>query len=360
MKKLVAMGAVVAAVVLISFLRSQKAPAPHELPATAELAIVHSSNRMATLEPCGCQVNPYGGIDREANAVEQLRRVRPNLLFVDGGNLLNGGEATLDQTEKTERASAMVEMLNVSGLNVFAPGPLDYDLGAIELRRLQKTAKFTFLSTNVQMASGGESVFQPYTVVEIGGVRYGLISVSDPKAITAPGLVVESPEKALSKWIPTLKKNSDIVILVSQLPNLASRDLAIKHNIPIIIGAEKSFGAENAVLYEHGQHILVDTQIQGFLLGMLDIDFRFPFKGFTSDDEIQKKKKSLAYLKQTQPDSQHTRTFEAQQLLAPTPGGSKYFSELIQLDEERFGAPNAVTALKEKYYGSLRKLPLAE
>ncbi|MCB0406500.1 MAG: hypothetical protein KDD51_17085 [Bdellovibrionales bacterium] len=361
MKKLVALLFVGIAVLVVLLSKpSHKSVTSRALPNTAELAIVHSSNRMGTLEPCGCQVNPYGGIDREANAVAQLRKVRPNLLFVDGGNLLNGGEATLEQNEKEDRAKVMVEMLNISGLNLFTPGPLDYDLGALHLRRLQKSAHFPFISTNVRMASGGETVFKPYSIFEIGGVRYGVVSASDPAAISAVGVTVDSPDKTLAKWIPTVKKHADIIILVSQLPNLASRDLAVKYGIPIVIGAEKSFGTDHAVLYQHGQHILVDTQIQGFLLGLLDIDFRFPFNGFTSDEEVERNRKSLAYLKKTQANSAHTHQFEESRLLSPIAGGSSYYSELIKLDEERFGAPNEVSALKERYYQSLRKTAVAE
>lgn len=360
MKTLSVVGLVVLTVLgVMLFTRTQKQVA-HVTPSAAPLTLLHSSNRLGNLEPCGCQVNPFGGIDREANAVSQIRAGHANVLFVDSGNLLNGGEVTLTADEKNTRAATIIDMLNESGLDFFAPGPLDYDLGVHTLRRLQKRARFPFLSTNVTMTSGGESALSPYAIVELGGVRYGLLSLSDPAKIQHPGIHVESPDASLKQWLPKVKKESDITIVLSQLEPNQHKALSKIHSVQIFVGSDKRFGSDRAILYNHGKSLLVDTQIQGYLLGRLDVDFLFPFKGFSSDEEVERNRAGLAAIQKSKPGSEWAKNFEATQLLARIPGGSEFKSELIRLDAERFGHPNKLSELKNRYYESIRKQALSE
>ena len=45
---------------------------PRQQPsANTKLTLLYQSNRWGEMEPCGCQSNPNGGVDREANALQR-------------------------------------------------------------------------------------------------------------------------------------------------------------------------------------------------------------------------------------------------------------------------------------------------
>ena len=63
---------------------------PHTSTPAQTFTIVYSSDLDGELEPCGCTVDTdYGGIQRQAAALDTLRTQHPNLILLSGGGLLD-------------------------------------------------------------------------------------------------------------------------------------------------------------------------------------------------------------------------------------------------------------------------------
>ncbi|RMG65978.1 MAG: hypothetical protein D6715_07710 [Calditrichaeota bacterium] len=52
------------------------------------LHLAYTANINGTLTDCGCGEEPVGGIDRLATLIDSLRRAHPDLILLDGGDLL--------------------------------------------------------------------------------------------------------------------------------------------------------------------------------------------------------------------------------------------------------------------------------
>jgi 2',3'-cyclic-nucleotide 2'-phosphodiesterase (5'-nucleotidase family) len=319
---------------------------------TKKVTLLHQSNRYGVLEPCGCHEAPYGGIDREANAVKDFRQEGRTVVYVDAGNLFARKPLLLKKDLLQRKAEFLTRVLGDMKLDAFAPGPGDYALDVAFLKKMQAKAQFPFVSTNV-LGSDGKPIFDPFVVRERDGIRFGFLSLTPAKAMQGSGLKVEDPEATLKKWLPILQTKADFIVLLSQLGNGVDETLAkTEKDIRVIVGADESFSSEKAYWFDKGQTLVVNTADQGHRLGRLDIELQLPFKGFTSPEVIRDNQDNVRYVREDLAKSKGNKglqsyldRFLVTAQLAPIDGGSLYQHRLVPLDPEHFGKPNEVTQL---------------
>lgn len=225
------------------------------------------------LEPCGCQSRPLGGIDRVAALIGQERAAHPNSLFVATGNLFFE-HPTLDaQMAFQERAKAesLGPILDGLGLAAYAPGPSDYALGADALQALARTTRAVALVAN---RAGAESTL----VREVGGVRVGLVGVSDfatpdgPRPAGAPETTdaVEAARRAVA----SLRGRADVVVVLASVPRRVARTIAGEvAGVDFVIAARES-GPSAPPPERIGQAHLLTAVDQGKGLGAVDLYLR--------------------------------------------------------------------------------------
>ncbi len=358
------MGILFLALIGVGLYFLQNVPQPKgELPGTAKLTLLHQSNRLAEIEPCGCHYNQNGGLDREANAVSDVRKESAQVLYVDSGNAFSPFKSKLPVEHFRERAKAVVAGYNASGLDLFAPGPADFRLGVSALKELEKDSKFAWVSTNVQAASGLTPIFAPYQIISREGVNYGVLGLSDPKKISGD-VVAEQPETALRTYLPKLKERADVIIVLSQLGPEAERQLSERFpEIQLFVGADTRFGSNDPVWLK-GRSLLVDNEDRGYKLGRLDITWNFPFKGFSSPAMEEQNQLELTMLQaEAQKDpslAKNIENFKIHKDLNPIPGASTYQHSLIALSADPYGKPNAVSQIIATEKERVRKKALAE
>lgn len=317
--------------------------------APVNVTLVYGSNRYGVTEPCGCHSHPYGGLDREANAVAELRRRDAALFYVDAGNLFSKPEGGNPKTGR-RKAEFLVSALNRMGLQVFAPGAGDYRLGVDFLKRMAGVAHFGFVSTNV-IGDDGATVFAPYRIEVRDGVRFGVISLTDPK-LQVKGLRAETADATLAKWLPVVAAKSDLVVLLSQLGSAEDERIARHYpQINLIVGGDPTLAAGDAYWFA-GHTLVVDPHNNGYLLGKLDLQIQLPFKGFFSPKVVAENQARLAEyesrLKASPGNAIVSKAIERlrrEESLAAIPGGSIYRNELVQLDEEHYGTRNDLTVM---------------
>jgi len=133
---------------------------------------------------------PAGGAEYLATHIRRLKRRNRNTLVVAAGDLV-GASPLLSSLFHDEPA---IEALNAIGLDVSAVGNHEFDEGPAELLRLQRGgchprdgcadrngyrgADFPFLSANVTSVRTGKTLFPPYVIKRVGGVRIGFIGMT--------------------------------------------------------------------------------------------------------------------------------------------------------------------------------------
>jgi 5'-nucleotidase len=186
-------------------------------------------------ETLGGRINA-GGAEYLATKLNALRAQNPNTLVVSAGDNIGASPLVsgLFHDEPT------IEAFNAMGVDISAVGNHEFDEGSSELLRMQDGgchpldgcqdgdgfagADFDYLSANVVDDDSGRTLFRPYEIRRVGGVKIGFIGVvlKDTPTIVTPsgveGLTFGDEADAIDKYTAILKKKGvrAIVVLMHQ------------------------------------------------------------------------------------------------------------------------------------------------
>ncbi len=202
--------------------------------ATKECTIVFQGAVQGEIKDCGCKKRPLGGLAGRSALIDTIREENPNLVLLDGGNTY-----AEPREERRIQTEFLLEQTGKLGYEVFGVGPWDFNYGVDFIR--EHDAKHGFVHVNCNLMRDGELLFEPYRVIEQGGVRVGVISVFDDKLKMASmqndleGIEILNPIMALESYLPELKEKCDVVVLLSNLN---------KQTIPSVL---EGLGAGNVI-----------------------------------------------------------------------------------------------------------------
>lgn len=262
-------------------------PAP---PDAKQLLVVYGTNNYGYIDVCGCKHKKIrqGSITRRASFVTQLRSRYPELLLVDGGNTFFGrNEQQLRDHERAqpiERAKVLVEAYNRIGYHAVTIGHFDLILGLDVLKELVGQAKFPVVCANYIESESGKLVFDPYTEVELNGVKVAILGLTNNTlqphylATRAPGTAPTDGLAAAQKYVPELRERNDVVVVLSQNDEAFNRKLASEvAGIDFIVdpffnlGSNKIWVEEEDLRERHGDTTILRCDAQGARLGTLDL-----------------------------------------------------------------------------------------
>ena len=179
---------------------------------------------------------PAGGAEYLATHINDLRRQNRNTLVVSAGDNIGASPLVsgLFHDEPT------IEAFNAMGVDISSVGNHEFDEGSAELLRMQDGgchpvdgcqdgdgfagADFDYLAANVTDDDTGKTLFRPYEIRRVGGVKVGFIGVvlKDTPTIVTPsgveGLTFGDEADAINKYTAILKKKGvrAVVVLMHQ------------------------------------------------------------------------------------------------------------------------------------------------
>jgi 5'-nucleotidase len=179
---------------------------------------------------------PAGGAEYLATHIGALRAQNPNTLVVSAGDNIGASPLVsgLFHDEPT------IEAFNAMGVDISSVGNHEFDEGSAELLRMQDGgchpvdgcqdgdgfagADFDYLAANVTDDDTGRTLFRPYEIRRVGGVKVGFIGVvlKDTPTIVTPsgveGLTFGDEADAINRYTAILKKKGvrAIVVLMHQ------------------------------------------------------------------------------------------------------------------------------------------------
>jgi hypothetical protein len=206
-------------------------------------------------------------LPRRATFFQQVRGYSPTLA-IDGGDVLFGSPGSKAPSRGEELAAmrvakSIVAAYDLLGYQAVGIGPADLQYGVERLVELYRGARFRVVSANLVEKKSGKPVFEPWTIVEVNGVRFGIYSVMlrDLNAAYRGRVLGETydlldPIATTRSVVAELKKQVDIVIGLSQL-NVPENDqlAAGTQGLDLIVDPYARFGTK-AIWVTEGEYVL--------------------------------------------------------------------------------------------------------
>jgi len=239
--------------------------------------LVYSSNTLGEIDPSWRGQTGYaGGLARRSHYIKKAREEVKNLLVLDGGDALVNPYFNHEQEKaKTrKRAEVILEAYEKMGYDAINIGDFDLALGIKYLRYLQRRSNIPFMSTNLVYRGTEKTVFKPYLIRKIGGVRVGIIGLL-PSELPIHmyeelrGYSIKDPFQTAISVMGYLTTRCDYLIALAHLtpPDIESL-VDIFPRISIIIGGEdRSFSFPNEVFGS----LVVQTDPFGIHIGRLNL-----------------------------------------------------------------------------------------
>jgi 2',3'-cyclic-nucleotide 2'-phosphodiesterase (5'-nucleotidase family) len=135
-------------------------------------------------------------------------------LLLDTGDALIGGgrlgEITFGQ--------AVVGGMNLMGYDAMALGPFELSLQKDTLLQRMAEAEFAVLSANAVYTGTQDLVARPYTVLQAGDHRVGVLGLTRLPDAKLTFFQVLDPQQAAAEYVPQVAAEADVVVLLTNLP----------------------------------------------------------------------------------------------------------------------------------------------
>ncbi len=252
--------------------------------AQVAVTILHTSEHHGTIQPI--EHGPFagfGGVERRAALIKQIRQEVEHLLVVDSGDLLMGTAMS-----SVYRGEVDIAVMNLMSYDAIAVGNHDFDFGTRHLKNLRKEASFPFLCTNVRPQD--PDVCQRHAIKHLGHVRVGLIGLIGKKnypdafnrAVVREVEFVD-PIVAAKQAVGELRERVEILVAITHQDT--EEDFALAKAVPgldVIIGGHtegfdglvppgQTNPVERRVELTGVGPVFVKTHRQGRTLGRLDL-----------------------------------------------------------------------------------------
>jgi len=170
----------------------------------AQPALLYTASRHGEVEPCGCQVNQIGGLDRLAAKINQARKVR-DVFFVDAGNaFFSSLRPALHRREQDLRKAQLIsESYRIMGLDAYSPGERDFAEGEKVFIDLVERSGAALVSANLKLS---KAKAKTHLILERGGFRLGVTGLTTFAAKSPAGVEALPPEKNLRSLFDSTKK----------------------------------------------------------------------------------------------------------------------------------------------------------
>ena len=223
------------------------------------------------------------GLARRAALIDQLRTAEPNVVLVDGGNVLFRADTI------SSGGAIMLTAYAQLGYQAVNLAYRDFRLGKQATVALIEEGVIDLVSANLVNADTGKLLAEPYVVSEGSDGNIAILGVTQSPAGLAylphlqeqlAGVHIEPPEEAVAKWLPRAKADADRVVLLyygsyAGLKPIYERfgdeldailvggtrpDYLPKETVPPIVGTSDR-GQHLALVEIHGQGPAADVRV---------------------------------------------------------------------------------------------------
>jgi len=162
--------------------------------------------------------------------IEDVENGHENVLVVDAGNFLFRRSGIFPTSEEEDKIAAglVSRGLFEMGYDVVNVGPNDLAAGLDFLTGLQDEYTLPLVSANLLSADTLMPVFEPYMIIEIGGVSVGFIGVMEGGSSGAHDFetfLITDPADAASSAVGMIEDRCDLVVVLAAMDRQDVYDL---------------------------------------------------------------------------------------------------------------------------------------
>ena len=174
---------------------------------------------------------------------EQIQKETNAVVLLDAGNTFSPQEMLFAHPEG--KVSPTVDLMTRAGYDAWVLGQLETGADLDFLSQALRNAQFSVLGANLHRPQNGRFLFQvqPYAVIQAGGLRVGVLGLGQSDSGVWAGDVI----LAAQYYVPLLKQQSDVVVLLTHLGFEADSTLAMQvADIDLIVGHSSNLGGRSA------------------------------------------------------------------------------------------------------------------
>ncbi|MEK7850161.1 MAG: hypothetical protein AAB213_05050 [Candidatus Omnitrophota bacterium] len=230
-----------------------------------EIKIVFTGQAYAMLYPCSCPMAPNGGVARRAALIKKLRAAGPNVLVVEAGSsMASGRQDQYSQNYETDsrRTDVYLQSLRSMGYDALLVSGQECVFGTEFLKRYWDVP---FVSSNTEGAG------RPFIIKSIGGVKIGILGLTDSSVISRGLASWQAPISVLEQMVSELKKQgASVIILLSSL-QLAQDEELLRNvkGVDVVINGAPFLGSVNLTEIEGAAYL--STWWQAKTIGVLTL-----------------------------------------------------------------------------------------
>jgi 5'-nucleotidase/UDP-sugar diphosphatase len=232
-----------------------------------------------------------GGLAKLASLIHQKRGEKPATVLLDAGDMFTGA------LSKATQGRLAFDLYNAMGYDAVNLGNHEFEYGWQTLRHVRQRAQFPLLNANIFYADTDIPFGQAYTILRRGDFKIAVLGLMGVDAFENAmmadhrvGLRIEDPVESAARWVPRLRKEADMIVLLThQGPTAPMQtdkaadpevqrgfdeeyDLAgAVAGIDIIVAGHTDHGLLSPVRHAKTNTLIVQTFGQGMHLGALNL-----------------------------------------------------------------------------------------
>lgn len=158
------------------------------------------------------------GMAKVYSVVEKIRKENPNTILIDNGDTIQGTILSDDlYNTRMDLAHPVIDVMNFMKYDAMTLGNHEFNFGLDLIKKIEEEAEFPILAANANYKEDGSYLVEPYTVVEVAGVKVGILGFTNPNIPRWDGPKVTELEfdnmvKSAEKHMDELKGQTDIII----------------------------------------------------------------------------------------------------------------------------------------------------
>ncbi|HHW13946.1 MAG TPA: bifunctional metallophosphatase/5'-nucleotidase [Firmicutes bacterium] len=173
-----------------------------------------------------------GGLAQIATLVKVYQQAEPNLLLLDCGDTIEGGNSVLPwhYQFQPKLANPMAVAMNQLPYAAMAVGNHEFNYGLTTLSIFRQDLNFPLVSANI-LGVDDRPYFEPYVIKQVGEVKVAVLGLTTPKIPVwekpenIPGLKFLDPVETARRYVPELRKKADVVVILAHTgPEKAPKD----------------------------------------------------------------------------------------------------------------------------------------
>jgi 2',3'-cyclic-nucleotide 2'-phosphodiesterase (5'-nucleotidase family) len=222
-----------------------------------------------------------GGLARRATIVDRIRNQGDSFLLLDAGNFFPDPKQRNDPKIFADISWQALMDMEYAAVNL---GPVEFQFGLGFWENRLSSGSFPFVSSNLKSKIDDRFIGNPYMVLQIDGLKIGVIGVLSPTSVAnfdffqdsplAEAAEVLPPQVAVETALDQLEGIADIIVLLAALPNDEAQDLMSRfEKIDIAINHDGGDSKPDEPVFFTGNRVLVSAWHRGTHLGHLKLAF---------------------------------------------------------------------------------------